>query len=144
MNTLAQSSIWWLLTGAAVADELLTGTFYLLMIAVGLAAAAIAAHLGAGLAVQLGVAAVAGGAAVLILRKVRGQQPQPAKASENRDVNLDIGESVFVGAWQSDGTATTTYRGAKWRVALRAGAAATSGTHRIVEVVGTCLIVEKT
>ena len=143
MNTLAQSSFWWLLAGTAVAIELVSGTFYLLMVAVGLAAGAIAAHLGLGLAAQMAIAAGAGGAAVLILRKVRGRQKQPAKASENRDANLDIGESVFVGAWQSDGTATTTYRGAKWRVALRPGTAATSGTHRIVEVVGTCLIVEK-
>jgi membrane protein implicated in regulation of membrane protease activity len=31
---MADSSIWWLLTGAAVAVELVTGTFYLLMFAV--------------------------------------------------------------------------------------------------------------
>ncbi len=127
-----------------VAVELVSGTFYLLMVAVGLAAGAIAAHLGLGLAMQMAVAAVVGGAAVLILRKVRSRQAQPAKASENRDVNLDIGETVFVGAWQSDGTATTTYRGAKWRVALRPGVTGAAGTHRIVEVVGSCLIVEKT
>ena len=41
---MADSTLWWLLAGAAVAVELLTGTFYLLMFAIGLAAAAIAAH----------------------------------------------------------------------------------------------------
>jgi membrane protein implicated in regulation of membrane protease activity len=143
MNTLAQSSIWWLLAGGAVAIELLTGTFYLLMIAVGLAAAAIAAHLGFGLPPQMVIAAVAGGGSVLILRAVRGKRVHPAQASENRDVNLDIGETVHVGAWQLDGTAFVTYRGARWSVALRPGAAATSGTHRIVEVVGNRLIVDK-
>ena len=45
---MAESTIWWLCAGAAVAVELLTGTFYLLMLATGLAAAAVAAHLGAG------------------------------------------------------------------------------------------------
>ncbi|MEG0922354.1 MAG: NfeD family protein, partial [Comamonas sp.] len=45
---MALSSIWWLLTGIAVIAELLTGTLYLLMVALGLAAAAIAAHLGTG------------------------------------------------------------------------------------------------
>ena len=40
-----ESTIWWLLAGVAVVTELLTGTFYLLMLAVGLAAAALAAHL---------------------------------------------------------------------------------------------------
>jgi hypothetical protein len=43
---MAESTIWWLLTVAAVAVELVTGTFYLLMLAIGLAAAA--AHWPAG------------------------------------------------------------------------------------------------
>ncbi len=38
------STLWWLLTGALVALELITGTFYLLMLAIGAAAAALAAH----------------------------------------------------------------------------------------------------
>ena len=42
-----ESTIWWLLAGGLVVAELLTGTFYLLMLAVGVGAAAIAAHLGA-------------------------------------------------------------------------------------------------
>ena len=143
MNTLALSSIWWLLAGGMVVVELLTGTFYLLMLAVGLAAGAIAAHLGATLPIQLAVAALVGGASVLILRAVRGKQEQPAAASKNRDVNLDIGETVHVGAWQADGTATAAYRGAKWSVAVRPGVAGSAGNHRIVEVVGNRLIVEK-
>ena len=40
------STIWWLAAGAVVVAELLTGTFYLLMVALGLVAAALAAHLG--------------------------------------------------------------------------------------------------
>ncbi|TNF61541.1 MAG: NfeD family protein, partial [Burkholderiales bacterium] len=43
---MADSTLWWLMTGAAVVLELLTGTFYLLMLAIGLAAGAVAAHLG--------------------------------------------------------------------------------------------------
>ena len=42
---MAESTLWWLLAGGIVAAELLTGTFYLLMLALGVAAAAIAAHL---------------------------------------------------------------------------------------------------
>lgn len=143
MNTLAQSSVWWLLAGGAVAVELMTGTFYLLMIAVGLAAGAAAAHFGADLAVQMAAAAIVGGASVLVLRKMRSRLPQPAKASQNRDVNLDIGETVHVGAWQADGTANVTYRGARWAVALREGAEKVAGNHRIVEMAGNRLIVEK-
>ena len=43
---MSESTLWWLLAGAAVGLELVTGTFYLLMIALGLGAAAMAAHLG--------------------------------------------------------------------------------------------------
>ena len=43
---ISMATFWWVLAGAAVAVELATGTFYLLMIALGLAAGAIAAHLG--------------------------------------------------------------------------------------------------
>ena len=38
-----ESTIWWLLAGGLVVAELLTGTFYLLMLAVGVGAAGIAA-----------------------------------------------------------------------------------------------------
>mgnify|MGYP006147005675 CR=1 FL=1 len=57
---MADSTLWWLLAGAVVALELFTGTFYLLMLALGMAAGALAAHAGAGLAVQLVVAAGVG------------------------------------------------------------------------------------
>ena len=50
---MAESTLWWLATGAAVGIELVTGTFYLLMFAIGMAAAALAAHAGAGMTTQL-------------------------------------------------------------------------------------------
>ena len=40
------ATVWWVLAGIAVAVELSTGTFYMLMLALGLAAGAIASHLG--------------------------------------------------------------------------------------------------
>ena len=51
------STLWWLMAGAAVVAELMTGTFYLLMLAIGLAAGALAAHLGMGMEAQLVAAA---------------------------------------------------------------------------------------
>ena len=41
------STGWWLAAGVLVVAELATGTFYLLMLALGLAAGALAAHAGA-------------------------------------------------------------------------------------------------
>ncbi len=45
---LSASSVWWLIAGVLVAVELMTGSFYLLMLALGAAAGAVAAHLGIG------------------------------------------------------------------------------------------------
>ena len=63
---LSASTWWWIITGVAVAAELATGTFVLLMLAIGLAAGAIAAHLGLGVTGQLVTAAVVGAAAVAL------------------------------------------------------------------------------
>src|SRR4051812_27561205 len=70
-GSMADSTTWWLLAGAAVAVELLTGTFYLLMLGIGMAAGALAAHAGAGRATQLVVAAVVGGGTVAAWHLVR-------------------------------------------------------------------------
>jgi membrane protein implicated in regulation of membrane protease activity len=140
---MADSTVWWLLAGAAVAVELVTGTFYLLMLAIGLVAAALAAHGGAGLAIQLVAAAVIGGGAVTAWHLARGRRPAGPAASANPDVNMDIGETVVVDAWQPDGTALVRYRGAQWTVAHVPGAAPSTGPHRVREVLGSRLIVEK-
>ena len=140
---MAESTIWWLLTGTAVAVELLTGTFYLLMLAIGLAAGAIAAHTGAALAAQLMAAAVIGGGAVGGWHLQRRKRPPEPAASSNPDVNMDVGEIVQVDAWNPDGTASIKYRGANWTVIAVAGAVHGTGPHRVREVVGTRLVVEK-
>ncbi len=76
------STIWWLLTGVVIATELATGTIYLLMISVGLAAGAIAAHLGLDLPVQISCAAVVGMVSIFLGRRIRRRRaPQlPAQA----------------------------------------------------------------
>ena len=140
---MAQSTIWWLCTGAVVAVELFTGTFYLLMLGVGLAAAALAAHLGASLVAQFVIAAVVGGGAVFAWHVRQGRRPPSPAAGANRDVNLDIGETVHVDAWNPDGTATVKYRGASWTVIHRSGNTPSTGAHRVSEVVGSRLLVDK-
>jgi len=138
-----ESTIWWLLVGGAVAAELLTGTFYLLMLAFGLVAGAVAAHLGASLAPQLVAAAVVGSAGVVGCHFFRKRSPSQQPASSNRDVNLDVGETVQVDAWNADGTAHVRYRGAQWTVMLRPGNAPSAGLHRVAEVIGNRLLVDK-
>jgi membrane protein implicated in regulation of membrane protease activity len=141
---MSESTIWWLLAGAAVGVELVTGTFYLLMLAVGLVAGAVAAHLGLPLVGQILVAAVIGGGAVAVWHWHRGKSPAPLPANANRDVNLDIGEPVQVAQWNADGTATVKFRGANWTaVAADPDEAAGPGNFRIKEMLGNRLVIER-
>ena len=141
---MAESTIWWLLAGGAVALELMTGTFYLLMLAVGLAAAALAAHFGLALTALMLVAAVVGGGAVVLWHWMRSNEPKPAEAQANTDVQMDIGETVHVTHWNADGTASVKYRGAHWTVVLAAtDAYPQPGLFRVKELNGNRLVVHK-
>ena len=137
---LSASTFWWVAAGVAVAVELATGTFYLLMIALGLAGAAVAAMLGLGLTAQIVSAALIGGGATALWHRRRFNQPQSAPARENRDVNLDIGERVNVRAWNTEGTAQVQYRGSTWTARLAPGAVPASGEHLVSAVEGNWLV----
>lgn len=139
-----ESGIWWLLAGAVVVAELLTGTFYLLMMALGLVAGALAAHAGLGVTAQVLIAALVGGGAVVAWHLRRSQQPKPLPASANRDVNLDIGEEVMVAEWRSDGTALVKFRGANWTaVAAQPSDSTQVGLFTITELHGNRLTLSK-
>jgi membrane protein implicated in regulation of membrane protease activity len=138
---LSAATGWWIAAGVLVAVELTTGTFFLLMLALGAAVGAVAAHAGLGLSAQVVAAALLGGGAVVAWHLKRSKQPNAEPAERNRDVNLDIGQSVHVGEWQADGTARVHYRGTAWSVRLAQGAAATPGPHVIVAVQGSELSV---
>lgn len=140
---MANSTIWWLIAGGTIVLELLSGTVYLLMLAGGFAAAAVTAHLGGGLVAQMMAAAVVGVSAVALWWVIKRRRPVNPGAAANRNVNLDIGESVQVDTWNPDGTATVRYRGSQWTVVPRAGSAPSTGEHRIAEIVGSRLVVDK-
>jgi membrane protein implicated in regulation of membrane protease activity len=137
-----ESTIWWLLAGVTVAVELMTGTFYLLMLALGLAAAAIAAHLGLPMALQIVTAALVGGGAVVVWHFLRRKRPGDPSARADRSVNLDVGETVQIDGWNPDGTATVKYRGATWTAIHRPGVTPSTGPHRVAELVGNRLLVD--
>lgn len=140
---MADSTVWWLLAAALVALELFTGTFYLLMLATGLAAGALAAHLGLGVTGQLVTAALVGAAAVVAGHQLRRRHKGDPSVRSLRSVNLDIGEVLLVEQWNDDGTASVRYRGAQWAVFLSPGQDAAPGHYRIAELVGNRLRVEK-
>src|SRR5688500_17449091 len=136
----SMTTFWWVLAGAAVAVELATGTFYLLMIALGLAAGAIAAHLGLSVALQTTVAAIVGGGATAGWHWHRSRQPGQPVAAKKRDVSLDISDHGHVEEWTAVGTARGQHRGSVWAARLAPGAAALPGEHVISAVEGNWLV----
>ena len=140
---MTESTIWWLLAGSAVAVELITGTFYLLMLAIGLAAAAVAAHIGASLNTQFVTAGLIGGAAVVGQYFLRKRSATDPSIRSLRSVNLDVGEVIQIDAWGPDGTAAVKYRGANWTAIHRPGVTPAAGPHRVAELVGSRLLVDR-
>ena len=143
---MSNPSVWWLLAGVTVAIELATGTFYLLMIGIGLAAAALAAHLGLPVTGQIITAAVVGGGAVVLWHWQGSKKPKSLHADANPDVHIDIGEKVMVSSWHADGTTSVHYRGSNWTAVmahkLKDGMVPVAGQHRIKEMSGNRLLIE--
>jgi membrane protein implicated in regulation of membrane protease activity len=137
-----QATLWWIAAGVLVAVELATGTFYLLMLALGAAAAALSAHLGLATSGQIITAALVGGAAVALWHRRRAARPASAVAS-NPDVNLDIGQTVLVEQWGPDGHASVRYRGADWRARYQGSGVPQPGRHTIRAVEGSCLVLDR-
>ncbi len=137
-----ESTVWWLLTGVLVALELMTSTFYLLMLAIGAAAAALAAQAGFTVTSQVVAAAVVGGLAVILWRSYR-QQQKTKTASNDQDVHLDIGETVQVQAWDAEGNTQVKHRGALWGAVVAEGQHPEPGLHRIEALVGSRLVLKK-
>ena len=132
---------WWICAGVLIVAELLTGTFYLLMIAFGFVAGAIAHVAGASGGVQYVTAAVVALVAVLVLRRTRwGRRHARRDASSNPDVNPDVGASLEVPAWL-DRRARVPYRGAQWDVELAPGEPEDARFYEVAAVRGNRLIV---
>jgi len=132
---------WFGLAALALVGEVNSGTFYLLLVALGFVGGGAAAAFGAGLAGQLASCALVALAGLLVLRRTGFLKKREINAASNADVNLDIGQSVYIDAWAENGTAQVRYRGATWQAKLAAGNARTTGRHVIIEIRGTRLIV---
>jgi membrane protein implicated in regulation of membrane protease activity len=124
----------WLVAGFAfVIAELVTGTFYLLMIGVGAFAGALAAWLGANLLLQAGVGGIIaiGGAYVVHLWHLR----QRAGDSQHDNL-LDRGQPVVLEGWANETAriARVKYRGTTWDARLaRADDRPVPGTTLYIE-----------
>lgn len=137
--------VWFGLAGVLVICEMFTGTFYLLMIGIGFAAGGVTALAGSSGSLQFVVAALVGIVATYGLRRSKWGKMERGDAARDPNVNLDIGQTIVVDAWNGgEGetrTARVMYRGAMWDVQLESGAQATAGNFVIREVQGSRLIV---
>jgi membrane protein implicated in regulation of membrane protease activity len=137
------STAWWVATGLLVVLELVSGTFYLLMLAIGTAAGALAAHGALAFPGQLVAAALVGGAAVALWHRRRLRYPAALPAAANPDLNLDVGSRVHVKAWGADRQARVHYRGTAWNARFVGAGAPTPGEHVIVGVEGPQLVLDR-
>lgn len=110
--------IWILLAGLLLVGEMLSGTFYLLVIAIAFSLTALLAWLGGSMAAQLLLAALLSlsGLAALWRRRSSAQRGHNA----NNDL-LDLGQQVSVVAWLTPQQARAKHRGAEWDAELVSG-----------------------
>ena len=112
--------IWMLLAGLLLVGEMLSGTFYLLVIALAFCLSALLAWLGSPLALQLLAAAIFSlGGLGWLWRKRR------ASANQNNapDNLLDIGQQVTILQWHTPSHARVRHRGTDWDAELSSGRA---------------------
>ena len=117
---MAQDVLWAILGLALVVVELLTGTFYLLMLGLAAFGAALAAWLGQGIGVQAIVAAVISAAGCYGVHVYRASNVKAQMAP------VDAGQPASFESWIDQGgrLARVRYRGASWDAKIEEGAEA--------------------
>ena len=127
--------MWWIAAMFLIGAELLTGTFYLLAVGIAVALGGVAAWLGAGVAVQFGVAGVLG-----VVLTIMAHRWRLGRATPPPQPGLDIGQSVTVASWGDDGRARVAYRGSTWDAELASADVPRAETLYIVGTRGSVLV----
>ncbi|MEQ1673643.1 MAG: NfeD family protein [Candidatus Nitrotoga sp.] len=100
---------WFLLALGLLAMEMLTGTFYMLILSIAVGMGGLAALLGWDMPTQIACSVITGMIGVMVVRKMKG-----ASIAKSEDQNLDVGQTVRLITWHNDGTARVHFRGAEW------------------------------
>lgn len=136
--------IWTIIGFSLVIIELMTGTFYLLVIGVGALAGALTAWLGAPFIAQVTAAGCVAGFGTWWVQRWHAAQPNDGDQANA----IDIGQAVLVANWvnQAEGTLRIKYRGAEWDARVKPGdvaanAIAVGGTLHILAQDGQCWVV---
>lgn len=107
--------VWWIVAGVLIVLEMLTGTFYLLVLGVVAALTGIAAWMGATFLTQLFLAI---GLLVLGLWVLKWYKAKTHGKSPIRNNDLEKGNWVDVIEWHENGHASVRYRETKWQAVL--------------------------
>jgi membrane protein implicated in regulation of membrane protease activity len=109
------------------------------MLSLGATAAALTAYADGTLTWQIISAAIVGGGAAVLwhLKKPLSNDAQDS------NVHLDIGETVSVETWDAQGHTQVKHRGAQWAAICTPNITPEPGLHRIVEMQGNRLVLEK-
>jgi membrane protein implicated in regulation of membrane protease activity len=128
--------IWWIVAGVLVVAELVSGSFFLLALAVAFAAGGVTALLGGPFELQLLAATILAVAGVFIAHRTR----QRARTGDGEPA-FDIGQAVRVQAWNADGTARVAYRGTLWQAEPASPDTPRGETMYIVAMRGSTLVI---
>ena len=130
--------IWWVLALALAGLEMLTGTFYLLALAIAMVAGGVVGWLGGDFAWQLfavGATGVIGCLAAYYWHHKGGKPKQ--------QVAFDVGQRVQVLVWNDDGSARVSYRGSRWDAVVATPETPRRDSMVIVEVRGSVLVLDE-
>ncbi len=126
---------WFLLALVLLGLEMVTGTFYLLVLAIALAVGGLTALLTTGVVWQLLFSALTGIAGIIVLRRWKS-----TRTAEAPGASLDIGLPVKILKWNDNGTARVFYRGAEWDAEPESADTPHEGTLYIAAVRGSVLV----
>lgn len=133
---MADMQMWFLATGMLMIGEMLTGTFYLLVVGIAFAITGLTAWQHWPYWAQLAVAATLTLTNILLLRGRR------KTGTRHPSQSLDTGQPVEIIQWLSDNHARVRYRGTEWNAHLAAHTSRQSGNYIIRDIEGSTLIIE--
>ena len=103
----------WLIAGLAlIIIEMMTGTFYLLVLGIAAFAGALAAYLGGSSLLQVLCVGIIAAVGLFVVHR----RNQAQNTGAQPDQSLDLGQAVILESWvdQNAGRARVKYRGASW------------------------------
>ena len=113
------TAIWYIAAFCLVIVEMLTGTYFLLILAAGLTSAGTVSMLGGQLIDQVGTTLLVSVIGLVVLYVCHKTQSKASVSPvENPEVFINIGMTITVPCWNQDRTARITYRGTPWNARL--------------------------